>query len=144
MLSYLQTITNGKSGRRCQAQAYIDTHCFFCAIIQVIELLRQSICYLTLRKEKSMLLHYPRNSSPANGTRQFKKTAFKGQSTNKSQKIEHEVQQSRDTRLSITEGGMCFPINLQKQIIVFMNHTRIAEESSTKGKADCVFQAVQY
>lgn len=64
MLSHLHTIKEGKNEKQCQAQAcihlYTDTLSFLCAIIRVTDsLLRQSIRSLTLRKGKSMLLHYP-------------------------------------------------------------------------------------
>lgn len=84
----MRRIKNGQDDKQCCAQA-CSRHSFLCAIIQAIELLRQSISYLALRKEKSMLLHYPYNSSPANNSERL----LRADRQNKNPKIEHEVQQ---------------------------------------------------
>lgn len=52
----------------------VYNHTLVLVYYEVIQLLRQSISYLTLRNEKSMLLHYPRNSSPAKSKKSFKMT----------------------------------------------------------------------
>jgi len=70
----LKVVKNRKSDGSYRAQActhlfsYADKHSFLCAINQTIELLRQTICSLALRKDESMPLHYPCNSSSANNS----------------------------------------------------------------------------
>lgn len=109
---------------------WTDTDSFLCAVIQVIELLRQSIYYLTLRKEKSMLLHRPCYSSTGNSTRQFKKTVCVVLECKQEKRTEHQVPQSGEQVLSIT---LCSGM---QRLHIYEPHLNIFMDSSSKRAAD--------